>query len=192
MFFVVQGSLKDACCNHLKHGFFFFYQHKGTPPSTRQCSGVKCKDPCFLLLVLLRETSRKPSFEVSYMKSPFSDQWAFLAIRAKSGNETWNYGPSLGFLYRESVSFPHSLQGLFGSFFLSFFFLGGGLVRKPEARGFHRKWETSAESVSGIEIGPDSDSDLWAGLGQLSGRVPEIQGCWGYHLNLCLCVCVSS
>ena len=39
-----QGSLKDTCCNHLKHGVF--HQNKGTPPCTRPCSGVYCKDPC--------------------------------------------------------------------------------------------------------------------------------------------------
>ena len=39
-----QGSLKDTFCNHLKHGFF--HQNKGTPPLTRQCSGVYCQDPC--------------------------------------------------------------------------------------------------------------------------------------------------
>ena len=37
---VLQGSLKDTCCNHLKHGFF--HQNTGTPPFTRQCSGVSC------------------------------------------------------------------------------------------------------------------------------------------------------
>ena len=31
-------SLNDTCCNHLKHGFF--RQNQGTPPFTRQCSGV--------------------------------------------------------------------------------------------------------------------------------------------------------
>ena len=33
-----QGSLKDTCCNHLKH--VLFQQNKGTPPFTRQCAGV--------------------------------------------------------------------------------------------------------------------------------------------------------
>ena len=30
----------------LKHGFS--HQNEGTPPFTRQCSGVQCKDPCIL------------------------------------------------------------------------------------------------------------------------------------------------
>ena len=35
---VVQGSLKDTFCNHLKYGFF--HLNKGTPPFARRCSGV--------------------------------------------------------------------------------------------------------------------------------------------------------
>ena len=40
----LQGSLKEIHFAHLKYGFF--HQSKGTPPFTRQCSGVECKDPC--------------------------------------------------------------------------------------------------------------------------------------------------
>ena len=48
--YICQGFSKNTCCPFKT--WLFQHQNKGTPPFTRQCSGVQRKDPCLGRVVL--------------------------------------------------------------------------------------------------------------------------------------------